>query len=167
MPSRHQSDRVDRGSGPLRRAALLQIADNLIRHEADRQKPTLAARQNHQGFSRLALAMLHSGQVFGHPSCQTPHAILDKLLDFHCAHATPFATTLPRLSCHRSRYAAEAQTLSQRLQDLNRRRRPAPKPQALVTDATSSGHGTWSRGHPGNLFFRPACDRLVTVLRCV
>ena len=149
MPSRYQSDRVDRASGPLRRsanrrlrAALLQIADNLIRHNHHYQLQALKRPDKNprwlrvkitKGFSRLLLAMLHSGQVFGHPSCQTPHAILDKLLDFHCAHATPWEQVRQDLDAAtaqlpRSRYAAEAQTLSQRLQDLNRRRRPAPQP---------------------------------------
>jgi len=88
MPSRYQSDRVDHPHGPLRRAAnrklraaLLQIADNLIRHnhhyniqalryQQAGKDPRRAHVKIAKSFSRLAFAMLTTGQVFGHPSCR-------------------------------------------------------------------------------------------------
>jgi transposase len=151
MPSRYQSDRVDHQHGPLRRAgnrkfraALLQIADNLIRHNHHYNIQTLRHTQTGKdprwvhvkiakSFSRLAFAMLTTGQVFGHPSCQQAYSVLDKLLDFHRDHATPWEQVRQDLEAAtarlpRSRYAAEAQTLHQRLEEINRQRRPRPQP---------------------------------------
>jgi len=151
MPSRYQSDRVDNQRGPLRRAgnrrlraALLQIADNLMRHNHHYNIQALRHTQagkdprwTHvkiaKSFSRLAFAMLASGQVFGHPSCQKTYSILDKLFDFHRDHGTPWEQARQDLEAAtaqlpRSRYATEAQTLRERLEEINRQRRPSPQP---------------------------------------
>jgi hypothetical protein len=151
MPSRYQSDRVDNQHGPLRRAgnrklraALLQIADNLIRHNHHYGIQALRHAQagkdprwTHvkiaKSFSRLAFAMLTTGQVFGHPSCQKTYSILDKLFDFHRDHGTPWEQARQDLDSAtaqlpQSRYAIEAQTLGERLEEINRPRRSGPQP---------------------------------------
>jgi transposase len=144
MPSRYQSDRVDHPNGPLRRAAnrrlrfaLLQIADNLMRHNHHYNVQTLKYAQAAKDprwvhvriakqFSRLGFAMLTTGRVFRHPCCQPESSILDKLLDFHRDHDTPWPQVQRDLDAAtqqlpQSRYASEAQTLSQRLATLQRR----------------------------------------------
>jgi transposase len=152
MPSRYQSDTVDRPGGPLRRAAnrrlrfaLLQIADNLIRHNHHynvRALQGIQAKKDRRWirikiakmFSRLAFIMLVNGRIYRHPCCcQTDSSILDKLLAFHREHDTPWqqmrqdldaaTTQLPR-----SRYAQEHRTLAERLGEINDRRRPGPQP---------------------------------------
>jgi hypothetical protein len=150
MPSRYQSDRVDRPNGPLRRAAnrrlrfaLLQIADNLIRHNHHYNIQTLKYSQSAKDprwvhikiakqFSRLAFAMLTTGRIFRHPCCQTETSVLDKLVAFHREHDTPWPQVRRDLDAAtqqlpRSHYACETQTLSQRLEDLQRRRK-GPQP---------------------------------------
>jgi transposase len=150
MPSRYQSDRVDHANGPLRRAAnrrlrfaLLQIADNLMRHNHHYNVQALKYAQAGKDprwvhvriakqFSRLGFAMLTTGRVFRHPCCQPESSILEKLLDFHRDHGTPWPQVQRDLDAAtqqlpRSRYAGEAQTLSQRLEALQRRRR-GPQP---------------------------------------
>lgn len=151
MPSRYQSDRVDRADGRLRRAgnrrlrfALLQIADNLLRHNHHYQAQATARRwvEKHRrwvcikiakAFSRLAFAMLSRAGIFGHPCCQPRHLILDKLIAFHTEHGTPWPqvqrdleTALQRLP--HARRAEEAPPLQERLQAFNRARRGGPRP---------------------------------------
>jgi transposase len=148
MPCRYQSDRVD-VHGPLRRAgnrrlraALMQCADNLIRHN-DYYRAR-AARWQSAGkdprwirvkiakcFSRLVFAMLTTGEVLRHPCCQSRHYVLGKLLEFHTEHGTP--TELFRqdmlLACERlpkNCLTGEAQTLNHQLNQLARKRGPHP-----------------------------------------
>src|SRR5205823_4793021 len=96
-PSRYQSDRVDRADGPLLRranrrlrAALLQIADNLVvcnRHWRAKaalwkqagKDPRWIRVKVAKSFSRLAYALV-AGQQFGpHPCLQERHYLLDKV----------------------------------------------------------------------------------------
>jgi transposase len=106
MPSRYQSDLVD-CNGPLQRrgnrrirAALMQIADNLVvcNHyfractEAWRKAgkdPRWIRVKLSKRFSRIAFAMVGRRCLFNHPACQQRHYILDKLLAFHREHDTP------------------------------------------------------------------------------
>ncbi len=145
MPSRYQSDQVD-GAGPLRRsgnrrlrAALLQVADNLVRH--NHHFAARAARWAQAGkdprrvrvkvaksFSRIAFAMVAGRQLFAHPCLRDRHYVPDKLLAFHLDHATPMTQVqedldaavnhLPRRAC-----ADEAKPLAERLDELGRQRR--------------------------------------------
>jgi transposase len=148
MPCRYQSEGVD-VQGPLRRsgnrrlrAVLLQIADNLVRHNdyyrarADRwqiadKDPRWIRVKIAKCFSRLAFAMLTSGQLFHHPCCQPRHYILAKLLAFHTAHDTPAAqlredllavcTGLPQRLL-----ADESKPLEEQLDKLAHKRGPQP-----------------------------------------
>ena len=151
-PSRYQSDRVDRPHGPLRRSghrklrfALLQIADHLLKHnhhynvlslryrQAGKDDPRWLRVKIAKGFSRLAFAMLTTGQIFRHPCCQPRHYLLDKLLAFHREHDTPWPQIQQDLDAATSRlprssYAAEAKTLAQRLEAVHRQRPSGPRP---------------------------------------
>lgn len=111
-PSRYQSDKVDNQCGPLRRranrrlrAALVQAADNLIRHNNYFQgKAKLWQRAGKdprwirvkiaKSFSRLAFVILTGAYAVPHPACQPRHAITEKLLAFHGDHRTPIEQTL-------------------------------------------------------------------------
>ena len=114
-PSRSQSDRVDNANGPLRRhgnrrlrAALLQIADNLIRHNhhyqahserwrrVGKDRRWIHVKVAHK-FSRLAFVLLTTQRLFPHPACQPRHSILEKLLAFHTEHKTDMALTMADL----------------------------------------------------------------------
>jgi transposase len=153
VPSRYQSDQVDRANGRLRRAgnhrlrfALLQIADNLLRHNHHYQVQATNRRWAERNrrwrcikiakaFSRLAFAMLAAQRIFGHPCCQPRHAILDKLLAFHTAHATPWPQVQRDLDAAlnglpRPRYAEEVPPLQERLEAIHRGRRGGPRPLA-------------------------------------
>jgi transposase len=146
MPSRYQSDQVDRPNGPLRRCAnrrlratLMQIADNLVMcnhyfsvraaHWAQAGKdPRWARVKIAKSFSRIAYAMVAGRQLFPHPCCQQRHYILDKLLAFHTDHDTPMSQTMIDLQAAtdqlpRSAYAQEAEPLAQRLAALQASRR--------------------------------------------
>jgi transposase len=146
VPSRYQSDRVDRPDGPLRRQAnrrlrfaLLQIADNLVtnnhhfnvqasRWRAAGKDPRWVRIKVAKTFSRIAFAMLAGPRLFPHPCCQPRHYILDKILAFHRDHDTPMSEVLNDLRAaadqlpHATK-AAEAQPLNQRLVDLQASRR--------------------------------------------
>jgi transposase len=142
MPARYQSDRVDYANGPLRRcanrrlrAALMQIADNLVscnHHFAGRaflwtqagKDPRWIRVKVAKTFSRIAFAMVVGRRLFLHPCCQRRHYILDKLLQFHREHDTPMSQVLVDLEAAtaqlpRSAHAAEAQPLARRLQELH------------------------------------------------
>ena len=113
-PARYQSDQVD-CQGSLRRhgnrrlrAALMHIADNLVRH--NRCFQAKARRWQSQGkdprwirvkvaksFSRLAFVLLHQRRVLAHPACQPRHSIYEKLLAFHCQRRTPVTLVLDDL----------------------------------------------------------------------
>lgn len=150
VPSRYQSDRIDRNSGPLRRAAhrrlrgaLLQIADNLVVNNHHFSVRASGWRQHAKdprwirvkvakSFSRLAYAMVAGRQVFPHPCCQPRHYVLDKLLAFHRDLDTPMDHVLGDLDratgqLPRATHADEAQPLRQRLDDLDRTRSRAPQ----------------------------------------
>jgi transposase len=148
VPSRYQSDQVDRADGPLRRrgnrrlrAVLMQTADNLILkngHFSVLAERWLRAQKDKRwmrvkvakSFSRLAHAMVTAGQLFPHPCCQQRHYIIEKLLRFHHEHRTDWpqrqrdletvTAQLPGRTC-----AEEARPLQQQLADLaNRHRGP-------------------------------------------
>jgi transposase len=148
-PRRYQSDQVDHKNGPLAkcanrrlRAALLQIADNLLkcnRHFGRLARQWLAAGADPRlirvriasRFSRIAFHMVAGGQVFRHPCARRRDSILEKLLSFHQEHQTPPAQILADLEATRqhvpaAEHAAEAAPLSQRLAELPRKRRPQP-----------------------------------------
>jgi transposase len=151
MPSRYQSDCVDRANGRLRcagnrrlRFALLQIAENLLRHNHHYQVQATTRRWTDKNrrwvcikiakaFSRLAFAMVSSARIFGHPCCQPRHLILDKLIAFHTEHSTPWPQVQRDLEAAlqripRSRRAEEAPPLQERLDEINRARRGGPRP---------------------------------------
>jgi transposase len=148
MPCRYQSENVDvrggiRRSGNLKlRAVLLQIADNLVRHNdyyraraarwASAHKDPRAIRVKiTKCFSRLALALLTSQRMLRHEACQERHYILGKILKFHTEHGTPAelfrqdmlaaCAQLPKGSL-----AGERKNLDDHLADLARKRGPQP-----------------------------------------
>jgi hypothetical protein len=149
MPSRYQSDRVDRAGGPRRRrgnrrrrAVLMQTADNLA--QCNHHFQARAALWQRAGkdarwlrvqvakiFSRLAFAVVAGRQLFPHPCRQPRHTILGKLLAFHGEHATDpadrlrdlraAAEQLPAGSC-----ADQAGALQEQLNAIRKRRGPQP-----------------------------------------
>lgn len=153
-PSRYQSDQVD-ANGPLRRranrrlrAALLRIAENVIRHNhyygarADRwqrqsKDPRWIRVKVAKSFSRLAFVMLTGRCLLPHPACQPRHFIAEKLLAFHCEHKTDIQRTLedidrlsPQLS-GRTRHE-ETLRLQSLLDDPRCRRRRGPQALAKI-----------------------------------
>jgi len=146
VPTRYQSDRIDRANGPLRRCAnrrlrtaLLQIAENLVvcNHyfgarsvlwqQADKDPRWIRVKVA-KIFSRLAFAIVVGRREFRHPCCQPRHYLLDKLLAFHREHATPMDQVLRDLQAAtdqlpRSAYAEEAQPLAERLRAAQASRR--------------------------------------------
>jgi len=148
VPCRYQSENVD-VQGPLRRAgnlrlraALMQIADTLVRHN-DYYRDH-AARWQRRGrdprwirvkvakaFSRLAFAMLTSHQLFPHPCCQDRHYILGKLLQFHTEHgsASPLFHQDMLAACEqlpRKLLREEAEPLRELFDKLAHKRGPQP-----------------------------------------
>jgi hypothetical protein len=146
MPSRYQSDQVDKSRGPLRRcgnrrlrAALLQIADNLVKknHHFNARAaawsragkdPRWIRVKVAKSFSRLAYAIVAGRQLFSHPCRQEDHYVLDKLLAFHTEHGTAAAQLQEDLQAAaeqlpRGSHQAEAVPLAARLQQLEHRRR--------------------------------------------
>lgn len=148
-PCRYQSDQVDLANGPLRRrgnrrlrAALMQIADNLIRHNhyyhlknahwrSARKDPRWTHVKVAKLFSRLGFAILTGGALFPHPACQPRHTILEKLLAFHCEHKTDMKLAMDDLD----RAAAQLPVKTRReevaalrlmLDDATQRRRRGP-----------------------------------------
>jgi hypothetical protein len=149
MPTRYQSDQVDRANGPLRRrghrrlrAVLMQTADNLARcnhYFAARAEQWARAGKDPRWvrvkiakmFSGLAFAIVAGRQVFRHSCCQQRHYIIGKLLAFHQEHGTDLmamrrdlegaADQLPA----RQR-AAEAEPLQRELESLAQRRGVQP-----------------------------------------
>lgn len=149
MPSRYQSDQVDRANGPLRRrgnrrlrGVLMQTADNLV--QSNHYFRAWAAQGQRAGkdprwlrvkvakrFSRLAYAIVAGRQLFPHPCCQPRHYILGKLLAFHAEHDTPPAELRQDLETVVTQLPAktrgeEQQPLQEHLDDLSRRRGPQP-----------------------------------------
>lgn len=155
MPSRYQSADVDQADGGLRRcgnrrlrAALLQIADNLMLHNHYfRGRSELWRRQGKdprwmhikvaKTFSRLAFAIVAGRQLVGHRCCQRQHYLLAKLLTFHQEHGTPWPVRQRDLEqtvqqMPPSTYAREAQPLQEQLDKLaHRHKGPTPLSEIL------------------------------------
>jgi transposase len=149
MPSRYQSDRVDRADGPLRRrgnrrlrAVLMQTADNLVqcnhyfRGKAEhwrrlgKDERWLRVKVAKQ-LSRLAYAIVAGKALFPHPCCQERHSILAKPLEFHGEHQTPLSQQRQDLEAVVGQLPAktrgeEAKPLRERLDELGKRRGPRP-----------------------------------------
>jgi transposase len=148
-PSRYQSDQVD-CHGPLRRranrrlrAALLRIADNLIRHnhhyqaqagrwQRQNKDPRWVRVKVSKSFSRLAFVMLTGRCPIPHPACQPRHSICDKLLAFHCERKTDIQRALEdidRLGAQLSGRTRqeETQMLQNQLDNPSCRRRRGPQ----------------------------------------
>jgi len=149
VPSRYQSDRVDRPDGPLRRranrrlrTALVQIADNLIAcnhyfsakatgwksHGKDARWQRIKVTKI---FSRLLYAMVAGRQLFPHPCRQESHYILHKLMEFHRERGTPMSQVLDDLDAATQQLphaacAAETKPLAERLKEVQQRRGPQP-----------------------------------------
>lgn len=149
VPSRYQSDRVDRPNGPLRRranrrlrTALLQVADCLVTcnhyfaakavHWRAQAKDARWIRVKvAKVFSRLLYAMVAGRQLFPHPCRQEHHYILHKLMEFQRASDTPMSQVMEDLDAAtrqlpRSACAVEAQPLAQRLEEVQHRKGPQP-----------------------------------------
>jgi transposase len=154
-PSRYQSDQVDKANGPLvrrcnraLRAAILGIADNLctcnshFRHLATQwaaqgKDPRHTRVKVALRFCRSAFQMVAGRRVFGHPSIQGRHYILDKLTAFHRAHDTGMVQVLQDLQAAIGQvpareYAAEARPLQEELQRIQDGRRRGPQPLANI-----------------------------------
>jgi transposase len=156
-PSRYQSDQVDCANGPLRRhgnrrlrAALLQIANNLSRHNHHFQ--ARAAQWKRQGkdlrwirvkvakiFSRLLFVLLTGEGLVPHPACQPRHSICDKLMGFHIDHQTDLPKALEDIALAARQLSGrtcreETELLRQQLHEPRRRhgcgRRRGPVPLA-------------------------------------
>lgn len=145
-PSRYQSDTVDRANGPLRkrgnrrvRHALLQAADNLIRHnhhylaKADgwrkqRKSPGWIHVKIAKSFSRLLFVILTNRCLYPHPACQAKHYILDKLMAFHRDCDTPMSLVMQDLEQAARHFPKtllqeEGAALKAQLKQINKRRR--------------------------------------------
>jgi transposase len=150
FPSRYQSDLVDHPDGALvryahrkLRAALLQIADNLITcNQYFRAKAALWDQAGNdlrwmrikvaKSFSRIAYTILAGAPRFTHPCLQERHYVLQKLNAFHCDHDTPMPALLDDLKAAieqlpQTEYANEAKPLQEELNRLAARRR-GPRP---------------------------------------
>jgi transposase len=150
MPSRYQSDKVDKANGPLvrncnrsLRATILGIADTLT--VCNHHFQALATQWAAQGkdprhtrvkialrFCRIAFQMVAGRQVFHHPSIQGRHYILDKLTAFHRDHDTGMAEVLRDLQAAVSQIpareqAAEARPLTEELQRIQEGHRRGPQ----------------------------------------
>lgn len=146
VPCRYQSDQVDHPNGPLRRRAnrrlryaLLQVADNLVRHNHyygakntrwlhERKDPRWIRIKVAKGFSRLLFAMTTNRQIYAHPACQERHYILEKLLKFHHEHGGDMKramTDLEEIFRHLAprNQAEEIGHLRTQLPEVNKRRR--------------------------------------------
>ena len=151
FPSRYQSDRVDRGNGPLvrranraLRATILAIADNLMlcnhyfkakaaHWRAAGKDPRHSHVKVGARFCRISYHMVAGRQVFRHPCLRERSYILDKLLAFHTEHQTPMPETLQDLNqalehVPSREYPAEARPLAERMEKLSRRRAKGPQP---------------------------------------
>jgi transposase len=147
-PCRHQSDQVDR-AGPLRRhgnrrlrAALLQIADNLVHHNHHYQlnakrwqrlgkDPRWIRVKVAKSFSRLAFVLVTAQRLFHHAACQPRHSIFEKLLAFHTEHHTDMRLAMLDLDRAAGQVPSrvrreEAQLLQRLLDEPEARRRRGP-----------------------------------------
>ena len=149
VPSRYQSDQVDRKNGPLirqanrdLRQAILMIADNLMScndyfRGLSKQWREAGKDPRHSHvkvagrFCRIAYQMVASGQVFRHPFCRGRDYILNKLIKFHCEHVTPVVQAQATLASAvgqlpQVEHAAEATSLAGELESAGRRRGRGP-----------------------------------------
>lgn len=132
FPSRHQSDEVDCPDGPMvrsanrrLRAALMQIADNLVtcNHyfrakastwNAAGKDPRWVRVKVAKSFTRIAYAVLAGPGPFRHECLRGDHYVIEKLNQFHVDHGTPSVQVLTDLRAAidqlpRTQYAHEAQ----------------------------------------------------------
>jgi transposase len=149
MPSRYQSDQVDRANGPLvrrgnrrLRAVLMQTADNLVQCNAYfrvRAQTWLRAGKDARwirvkvakALSRILFALVNGEGLFQHPCAQPRHYILEKLIKFYTEHgADPQLMYQDLLAAVEAlpvkARAAEADPLRQELDKLAKRRGPQP-----------------------------------------
>jgi len=154
-PARYQSNKVDKGDGPLvrngnraLRATILTIADNLI--ACNHHFRVLAAAWAAHGkdprhsrvkvalrFCRIAFQMVAGRQVFRHPCIQGRHYILDKLNAFHRDHDTPMPAVLADLQAAVGQvppreHAAEGKPLHEELKKIQEGHRRGPRPLADI-----------------------------------
>lgn len=150
VPSRYQSDQVDRKNGPLirqsnrsLRQAILLIADNLMMcndYFRDKSKQWREAgkdpRHSHVKvggrFCRIAYQMVASGHVFKHPCCQRRDYIIHKLIKFQCEHITPIVQAQATLASAVKQIpgnerAAESAPLAAELETACRKRGRGPR----------------------------------------
>ncbi len=145
VPSRYQSDRVDRADGPLirqanrsLRQAILTIADNLM--SCNDYFRTLSTKWREAGkdtrhshvkvagrFCRIAYQMVAGRRVFSHPCCQRRDYLLHKLMKFHIEHTTPMLQAQQTLTSAveqlpGNEHAVEAAALAAELESVSRKR---------------------------------------------
>lgn len=155
FPSRYQSDQVDRPNGRLvrranraLRAALLNIADNLIlcnhyfRERAALRRlngkdPRLTHVKVAKSFSRIGFAMVAGRQIFRHPCMRDRGYITEKLLAFHAERDTPWPQVLQDLEqaidqIPRKHHADEAKRLLDKQRETQRSRKKGPQPLSQI-----------------------------------
>jgi transposase len=151
FPARYQSDEVDRPDGALiraanrrLRAALMQIADNLVtcNHYFRAKAATWTAAGKDprwirvkvgKSFTRIAYAILAGDGPFRHPTLQADSYVIRKLNAFHVTHETPVAEVLACLRAAieqlpRTQYAHEARPWQQEHERRQASRRNGPQP---------------------------------------
>jgi transposase len=150
FPARYQSDQVDHADGALiraanrrLRAALMQIADNLVscnHHFRAKAATWLGAGKDPRwirvkvakSFTRIAYAILAGDAPFRHPCLQADSYVLHKLNAFHVAHQTPMAEVMASMRATseqlpRAQHAHEARPWQQAYQrQQSARRGPQP-----------------------------------------
>lgn len=149
MPSRYQSDQVDRANGRLvrrgnrrLRGVLMQTADNLAHcnnhFRAKTQQWQRAGKDARwmrvkiaKTVSRILFALVAGAGLFQPPCAQPRHYIIKKLLDFHAEHGTDLQVVRHDLQAAievlpAKARAAEAEPLQKELDNLAQRRGPQP-----------------------------------------
>jgi len=167
FPARHQSDQVDRPDGALiraanrrLRAALMQIADNLVtcNHYFRAKATTWTAADKDprwirvkvaKSFTRIAYVILAGDAPFRHPCLQADSYVIQKLNAFHVAHATPMADVMTSVRAAiaqlpRAQHAHEARPWQQAYdrQQAARRRGPQPLSEIILEVLARLGVGT-------------------------
>lgn len=148
MPSRYQSDQVDRAGALVRRgnrrlrAVLMQTADNLVQcnhhfrakaaswRRADKDPRWIRVKVA-KIVSRLTFALVGGDGLFRHPCAQPRHYILKKLLEFYMEHGTDLQVMRQDLqtaidALPAKARAAEADPLEKEFEALDKRRGPQP-----------------------------------------
>jgi len=151
FPARYQSDEVDRANGALiraanrrLRAALMQIADNLVTcnhyfrakaatYSAAGKDPRWIRVKVAKTFTRIAYVILAGAGPFRHPGLQADSYVIRKLNQFHAAHETPAVEVLASLRAAieqlpRAEYSHEARPWQQELERRQASRRHGPQP---------------------------------------